>query len=80
MTKLDRWERLIRKHTYDAREGMGRVMLAGTVVHLLRLEHRWVVRMVKRIRPSDYACRSERAWGYQRACDDILAALEARRK
>ena len=47
MKQPDRFARVIGRHRWIARDGMGYIVLEGTATHLMRLEHRAVVRLVK---------------------------------
>lgn len=47
MKQPDRFARAVGTHRHIARDGMGYVLLEETARHLMRLEHRRVVRLVK---------------------------------
>ena len=48
MKQPDRFARLVGQHRHIACDGMGYILLEETARHLMRLEHRAVVRLVKR--------------------------------
>ena len=82
--KPDRFARLVGQHRHIACDGMGYVLLEDTARHLLRLEHRAVARLVKRLR-GKAGLRTQYQKGrhvdspmtsYTLACDDILAAMK----
>jgi len=77
MTKPDRFARAVAKSGI-ANEPSVEVATKKTIA-LLRREHKAVVRLVK-ILHDKRPILHEDNWGYWLACDDLLAALERRRK
>lgn len=73
--KPDRWEREIEKLPNDSECGLWKSEVLG----LLRKQHRWVQRTVKRL-PLYTATATEFKEGYTMACNDILAKLKERAK
>lgn len=77
-TTRDGIEQMVERAQVMARDGMGPVVLAPTVLHMLRLERRRVRRMVQQHQQAIKlrAVGFERLDGYLMACTDLLAALK----
>lgn len=71
--KLDRFERIVRKEQRHDDWGIA-VVSAEDVIKLLRNEHAWVRRMVRR------CLKGATDTGYVIACTNILGQLAQRRK
>lgn len=81
MTRPDRFAQLVGKHRHIACDGMGYIILEETVRHLLRLQHRAYVRMVKHCQAtSQFPYNHHMQFGSDNAFEMILAELAIYKK
>lgn len=72
-TNPDRFERMVEKLNFNDRSD------AADAVKLLRREHAWMVRMVKREFCTEHAASPQKIIGWNQALECILSLLNKRR-
>lgn len=79
--KPDRFARAVGQHRHIACDGMGYILLEDTARHLLVMEHRAVVRLVKgMLKKHEGVMLTMAGAAYDAALKQLLAALAARSK